>query len=70
MFLKEAFEICGTDKTIGAVPNAMENFMTFTVGDVKFIDAFQFMASSLETLAKQIMIKPPDKYEKFDNMKK
>jgi hypothetical protein len=43
--------------------------MTFNVGDVKFIDSFQFMASSLETLAKQTNTKSIDKYEKFDNMK-
>jgi hypothetical protein len=34
MILKEAFEICGTDKNIGAVPNSMEKFLTFNVGDV------------------------------------
>jgi hypothetical protein len=48
----------------------MEKFMTFNVGDVKFIDAFQFMASSLETLAKTLITNSTDKYEKFDNMKK
>ena len=47
--LKEAFELCGTDKNIIAITNAMEKFMTFGIGDVKFIDAFQFMASYLET---------------------
>jgi hypothetical protein len=70
LILKEAFEICGTDKNIGAVPNSMEKFMTFNVGDVKFIDSFQFMASSLETLAKNLITKSTDKYEKFDNMQK
>jgi hypothetical protein len=69
LILKEAFEICGTDKNIGALPNSMEKFMTFNIGDVKFIDAFQFMASSLETLAKNLITKSSDKYEKFENMK-
>jgi hypothetical protein len=69
LILKEAFEICGTDKNIGAVPNSMEKFMSFNVGDVKFIDSFQFMASSLETLAKNLITTSTDKYEKFDNMK-
>ena len=29
----------------------MEKFMTFTVGNLKFIDSFQFLASSLSRLA-------------------
>ena len=68
--LKEAFEICGTDKNITAIPNSMEKFMTISIGDVKFIDSFQFMASSLETLAENLITKSKDKYEMFENMKK
>ena len=44
--------------------------MTFGVGDVKFIDSFQFMASSLETLAENLITKSKDEYEMFENMKK
>jgi hypothetical protein len=69
IILKEAFEICGADKNINALPNSMQKFMTFNVGDVKFIDAFQFMASSLETLTKNLITKSTDKCDKFENMK-
>ena len=48
----------------------MGKFMTFGIGDVKFIDSFQLMASSLETLADTLITKSTDKYEMFENMKK
>ena len=51
IILAEEFEICGTDKHITDIPNSMEKCMTFGVGDIKFIDSFQYMASTLETLA-------------------
>ena len=43
--------------------------MTFGIGDVKFIDSFQFMASSLESLSDNLITKSTDKYEMFENMK-
>jgi hypothetical protein len=46
----------------------MEKFLTLNVRDVKFIDSFQCMASSLETLPTKIITKSIDKYETFDNM--
>ena len=64
IMLKEAFEICGTDKHITAIPNSMETFMTFGIGEVEFIDSFQFMASSLETLADNLITT-----SKFSTMK-
>ena len=67
--LKEAFELCGTDKNIIAMHNSMEKFMTFGIGDVKLIDALQFMASSLETLSDTLITQSTDKYEMFENMK-
>ena len=51
IILNDAFEICGTHKHITAIPNSMEKCMTFGIGEVRFIDSFQFMASSFETLA-------------------
>ena len=44
--------------------------MTFGVGDIKCIDSFQFMASSLEALAEHLVTKSKDKYVMFENMKK
>ena len=44
--------------------------MTFAIGDVKFIDSFQFMASSLETLADTRITTSTDNYEMFENMEK
>ena len=67
--MKEAFETCGTDTHITAIPNSMEKFMAFGVGDIKFIDSFQFMALSLETLADNLITKSTDKYEMFENVK-
>ncbi len=43
--------------------------MTFGVGDIKFIDSFKFMASSLETLAENVITKSKDEYEMFENLK-
>ena len=42
--------------------------MAFVIGDAKFIDSFQFMASSLETLADHLITNSTDKYEMFENM--
>ena len=70
IILNQAFEICGSDKHITDILNSMEKFMTFGIGDVQFIDAFQFMASSLETSTNNLIIKSTDKYEQFENIKK
>ena len=43
--------------------------MTFSIGELKFTDSFQFMTASLESLSESL--KEPDKnpYNKFYNMK-
>jgi hypothetical protein len=41
-------------KDIKAIPNSYEKFMSFSIGDLKFIDSFQFMSSSLEKLAENL----------------
>ena len=43
----------------------MEKVMAFEIGDSKFIDSFQFIASSLETLADPLITNSTDKYEMF-----
>ena len=35
---------------INAIPNSYEKFMSFSIGDLKFIESSQFMSSSLEKL--------------------
>jgi hypothetical protein len=37
--------------TIGCIPNNMEKYMTFSLGQLQFIDTLQFMNSSLDKLA-------------------
>ena len=36
---------------IGCIPNNMEKYMTFNIGQLQFIDSLQFMNSSLDKLA-------------------
>ena len=43
--------------------------MTFTIGNLKFIDSYQFMKESLENLTKSLKNKKGDPYEKFEFMK-
>ena len=43
--------------------------MSFNIGNLRFIDSFQLMASSLENLVGNLYVDEPDKYKNFDNMK-
>ena len=43
--------------------------MSFTIGSLRFIDSFQFMASSLEKLATNLYDKE-EKYKHFHNMRR
>ena len=58
LILKKAFKI--GDDQINAIPNSGEKSMTFTIGELKFIDSFQFMAKSLEKLAESLKGKGKD----------
>jgi hypothetical protein len=70
LILKKAFDIIGDSKDkINAIPNSGEKFMTFSIGNLKFIDSFQFMASSLDKLAESLKTKGEDPFENFKNMK-
>ena len=54
---------------ITCIPSSYEKFISFSIGDLKFIDSFQFMSSSLEKLVENLYDKD-DKYKNFKFMKK
>ena len=54
---------------ISGIPCSYEKFMSFKIGNVKFIDSFQFMASSLDKLVENLYDKE-DKYKNFTFMKR
>ena len=67
--LRSAIDIVDKEK-IHVIPQSTEKFMTFSIGDLKFLDTAQFMPSSLDKLAKNLITKSrTDKFENFDNMK-
>ena len=47
----------------------MEKFMTFEIAYVQFIESFQIMASSLETLSENLITQSTDNYDMFEHMK-
>ena len=57
------------DPRFSCIPNNYEKFLSFTIGDLKFMDSFQFMASSLEKLAENLYDRE-DKYKHFHNMRR
>ena len=65
LIIKKAFEIVKDGEKIDAIPNSGETFMTFSIGNLKFIDGFQFMAFSLEKLTDSLKLKTGDPYAKF-----
>ena len=44
--------------------------MTFSIGNLKFIDSYQFMNFRLEKLTESLKSKTGDPYAKFTNMKR
>ncbi len=70
MILKKAFEIVKVGENINAIPNSGQKFMTFSMGNLKFIDSFQFMTFSLDKLVKSLTAETGDPYAKFTFMKK
>ncbi len=70
LILKEAFDVVEKKERISAIPQSTEKFMTFSIGDLKFKDSMQFMAESLENLAKALKQKTGDVFEKYNNMKR
>ena len=70
LIIKKAYDINKQigDKQINIIPNSYEKFMSFSIGSLKFIDSFQFMASSLEKLTENLY-DPIDRYKNFNSMK-
>ena len=70
LIIKKAYDINKSigNKDINAIPNSYEKFMSFSIGDLKFIDSFQFMSASLEKLVENLYDKD-DKYKNFKFMK-
>jgi hypothetical protein len=70
LIIRKAYEIMSLigDKKINVIPNSCEKFMSFSIGELKFIDSFQFMGESLEQLAKNLY-DPHDKHKNFTFMK-
>ena len=59
-------EIGKFKKKINVIPKSMEGYMSFIIGNLIFIDSFQFMSQPLDSLAKNI---PEFKYisQEFDD---
>ena len=55
LIIKEAYKL--NSGNISVIPNNFEKFMSFKIGDLKFLDSFQFLSSSLEQLGKIYMMR-------------
>ena len=71
LIIKKAFEINDQigNRKIDGIPSSNEKFMSFSIGNLKFIDSMQFMASSLKSLVNNLYDKDK-KYKHFTHMKK
>ena len=48
---------------IDLIPNTLEKYISFTVGNLRFIDSFQFMATSLEKLVGNLAAEGKSKFK-------
>jgi hypothetical protein len=69
LIIKKAFEVAKGEEKFDAIPNTGEKFMTLSIGNLKFLDSYQFMQASLEKLTESLKSKTGDVYEKFPIMK-
>ncbi|MFM7982648.1 MAG: hypothetical protein ACKPKO_25330, partial [Candidatus Fonsibacter sp.] len=65
LIIRQSFEINQKlgNKKIKAIPNSNEKFMSFSICDLRFIDSFAFMVSSLDSLVSNLY----DDSDKFIN---
>ena len=50
------------DKKTTCIPNNMEKYISFSLGNLRFIDSFQFMSSSLDGLVQNLKADGTDKF--------
>ena len=50
-------EIGKFKKKIGIIPNNIEKFLSFSIGNIKFKDSYQFLNASLDSLTKNLVEK-------------
>lgn len=55
------------DKKLKVIAQNMERYVSFSVGDLCFIDSFQFMSSSLETLVNNMTCEGFSNFKHFSN---
>jgi hypothetical protein len=53
------------DKKISCIPNNMEKYISFSFGNLRFIDSLQFLNASLETLVNNLAKEGGDQISKF-----
>ena len=53
------------DEDIQCVPNNTEKYISFSLGPLRFIDSFQFMSQSLETLTENLVKKGVSNFKHF-----
>ena len=68
LIIKEAWRLHQGE--ISVIPNSTEKFMSFKVGYLRFIDSFQFLATSLGTLAENLKSPSGDAFEHFHAMRR
>ena len=49
----------GNEEKISCISNNLEKYMTFSVGQLQFIDSLQFLNSSLDKLSANLRLKDP-----------
>ena len=74
LIIREGFNIINTlgpDTQISAIPNSNEKFISFSIGNMKFIDSFAFLSEKLEKLVFNLYDdKGADKYTNFHHMRR
>ena len=61
------------DEKMKVIANTLEKYVSFSVGELRFIDSFQFMSTSLEKLVTNLSAEGKEKFKnvtaEFPNIK-